>query len=285
MRERGRGVVCARMKPRIGVCSWSLRAESPEQLADRIAAVGVRFAQLHLDPLRERWSIAATTRALSACGIALVSGMMTMAGEDYATLESIQRTGGVRPDATWDENRRAARENAKLARSLGLQLVTFHAGFIPHDRQDPERTTLLARLRELVDVFAEQDVRVGFETGQETATTLLDALDALDRPRAGINFDPANMILYDQGDPVKALTALAPRVLQCHVKDATRTRVPGQWGAEVRVGTGDVDWRGFFAALRAAKLDVDLCIEREAGDDRIADMRAAHELVLREVER
>jgi sugar phosphate isomerase/epimerase len=168
--------------------------------------------------------------------------MMSMAGEDYSSLDSIRRTGGVRPAQHWQANLAAAHENAQLARRLGAGLVTFHAGFLPHDRKDPERAVLLERLRALVDVFAAAGIEVGFETGQESAETLGDVLADLQRPRAGVNFDPANMILYDMGDPLAAVRALAPRVKQIHVKDALRTRTPGAWGEEVRVGTGEVDW-------------------------------------------
>ena len=103
--------------------------------------------------------------------------------------------------------------------------------------------------------------------------------DELDRPDAGVNFDPANMILYGMGDPVDALRRLAPRVRQVHVKDARAARMPGTWGEEVRVGTGEVDWPAFFGVLRAGAPHVDLMIEREAGEDRVGDILRARELV------
>jgi L-ribulose-5-phosphate 3-epimerase len=159
-----------------------------------------------------------------------------------------------------------------------LYLVSFHAGFLPHATKDPERAVMLERLRAISREFTEQGVAVAFETGQERAETLAGVLDELG-PSAGINFDPANMILYGMGDPVAALRALARRVRQVHVKDARSACVPGTWGEEVPAGTGEVDWRAFFAALDAAGLEVDLMIEREAGDDRSADIARAAKLV------
>ena len=90
-----------------------------------------------------------------------------------------------------------------------------------------------------------------------------------------MNFDPANMILYDKGDPLEALRALGPWIRQCHIKDARRTRVSGTWGEEVTVGTGEVDWTAFLATLDELGFHGDLCIEREAGNQRLADIRAA----------
>jgi sugar phosphate isomerase/epimerase len=260
----------------IGVCSWSLRPTTATELAERVRACGVVYVQLALGPvLKGQIPIGALRDALEDAGITPRSGMMSTVGEDYSSLESIARTGGLRPDAHWAENLRTARDEARLARELSLPLVTFHAGFLPHDPRDPERAKLVGRLRTIVDVFADQGVRLGFETGQETAETLLAFLAELDRPRAGVNFDPANMILYGMGEPVAARRALAPRVVQVHVKDALPAKKRGTWGEEVPVGTGQVDWSAFFDVLDARIPEVDLMIEREAGDQRIEDVRRA----------
>jgi len=266
--------------PRLGVCSWSLKPRGPQDLAEKTRACGVDALQLALDPLRKgNFGVEDTVRCLAARGLTIRSGMMTMAGEDYSTPESIRATGGVGPDARWPDNLAAARANAALAWRLRLPLVTFHAGFLPERRADPRRDVLVDRLRQMVDVFAEHDVAVGFETGQERAETLLDVLDQLGRPTAGVNFDPANLLLYGMGDPVEALAQLAPRVRQIHVKDARAPRVAGQWGEEVPAGTGEVRWDDFFAVADRAGLRVDLMIEREAGADRVGDIRRARDLV------
>lgn len=274
--------------PRVGVCSWSLRPRNAAHLAELVRQTGLAAVQLDLDPIRTgAMGLDEVREALGRVGAVVASGMMRMAGEDYSTLESIRRTGGVVPDGTWPENLAAARATAPIAAALGIDLVTFHAGFIPHDPGDPLRPVLLGRIRELAVVFAEHGVRVALETGQETADTLLELLAELEGampagvPAPGVNFDPANMILYGMGDPIEALRRLAPRVLQLHVKDARPSPVPGEWGTEVRVGTGDVDWAAFFAVLRESGVTADLMIEREAGDDRVADIIAARDVVLR----
>jgi sugar phosphate isomerase/epimerase len=270
------------MAIRLGCCSWSLRPDSPVDLAAKVSKVGVSAVQLALDPLRtERWSLDETVSTLSAAGIEIRSGMMTTQGEDYSTLETIRQTGGVRLDEHWDANLTAADANARVAATLGLELVTFHAGFIPHDPADQLHSVMIERLRAVVDGFAARGVKVAFETGQETAETLAAALDQLDRPEVGVNFDPANMILYGMGDPVDALRRLAPRVRQIHLKDALPAAKPGTWGKEVPVGSGAVDWPAFFRETKAARLAGDLMIEREAGESRIPDMRRARDLVTR----
>ena len=265
---------------RLAVCSWSLQPESPEKLVADLKSIGISRVQLALEPLRAEPKVWGKFPELAAQhGIQTVSGMIATKGEDYTTMESIQRTGGIVPDETWDENWRNIQEIANIAARLNLGLVTFHAGFLPHDPSDPGFNKLLNRLRQVADVFAARNISLGLETGQETAETLGAFLQKLDRKSVGVNFDPANMILYDQGNPLAALRQLAPWLKQCHIKDATRTKEKGAWGEEVVVGTGEVDWREFFRILSDLNFKGDCCIEREAGDSRAADIRAARDYV------
>jgi sugar phosphate isomerase/epimerase len=270
----------------LGVCSWSLHPVSAAELVERVRACGVTGVQLALDPLRERrpgWGVTETRDAVRSAGLVLLSGMMGMKGEDYSTLETIKATGGVRPDATWADNRAAAERNADLATELGIRLVTFHAGFLPHSKGDPERERMLARLTELATIFGRRGVAVAFETGQESADTLAEVMAELQSragttpgvtgPAPGVNFDPANMILYGMGDPVAAVERLAPWVRQVHVKDALPTAVPGTWGQEVPVGHGAVEWARFLSVVGARLPGVDLVIEREAGERRVDEVR------------
>ena len=265
---------------RLGICSWSLRPQNPADLAERVQRAGFSAVQLALTPVVEEpavWGHA--IQHLQGAGIAVLSGMLATHAEDYSTLESIARTGGLRPAQHWPANLERARHVAACAAQAGIPLVTFHAGFIPHEPRDPERAVLLDRLRQVADIFAQHHVRLGLETGQESAATLLDALHALAHPNVGVNFDPANMILYGMGDPVAALRALAPHVVQVHVKDAVPTTQPGTWGHEVTAGTGAVDWPAFFQAMRALPQPVDLVVEREAGAAREGDAAIAAALV------
>jgi sugar phosphate isomerase/epimerase len=200
-------------------------------------------------------------------------------GEDYSSLNTIRLTGGIAPDATWEQNWINIRATAALAHELKLKLVTFHAGFLPHKEKDPNFAKMLGRLTETADAFGVAKINLGLETGQETAPVLVKLLTKLKRPNVGVNFDPANMILYDKGNPIAALRVLGPWIRQVHTKDARRTKVPGTWSQEVAVGTGEVDWPAFFATLKKLSFAGDCVIEREAGNQRVADIRTAKEVV------
>ncbi|MCB1120049.1 MAG: sugar phosphate isomerase/epimerase [Verrucomicrobiae bacterium] len=264
----------------LAVCSWSLRPKDTVDLVAMIHSLGLSKVQLALNDHRGSAGGAAIGRELADAGIEIISGMFGTEGEDYSTPQTIQETGGVVPDHTWKNNQVIARNAAEAAQALGLDLVSFHAGFLPHDREDPAYAKLIDRLRFLANLFAERGLKLSFETGQEEASSLAAFLKDLEAPNVGVNFDPANMILYDKGDPVEGLRTLLPYLQQVHIKDAIVTDVPGTWGSEVVVGTGQVDWPAFFAVLDEGNYDGALVIEREAGDDRVGDIRAAKEFLL-----
>jgi sugar phosphate isomerase/epimerase len=272
----------AAVSPRIGVCSWSLRPASPADLIEALTRLGLVSVQLDLSTVISDPKIWGNgVKELRKAGVSIVSGMMRLVGENYATLETIRLTGGVRPDATWDANQKHAIAVAGLAQDHNIELVTFHAGFIPEDVNDPEHAKLVERLRSLADTFADHGVKIAFETGQETADTLIEALQAIDRTNVGVNFDPANMILYGTGDPVESLKQLSPFVKQVHIKDALPTDAPGTWGREMPVGKGEVDWPAFVKVADAVRPAVNFVIEREAGEGREPDIAAARDMLMK----
>jgi L-ribulose-5-phosphate 3-epimerase len=155
------------LSARLAVCSWSLQPTSPQELIAAVKATGLSRVQLDLDPLRESPEVWGSTSALLAdAGIQVVSGMFRTVGEDYTTMETIRVTGGIAPDATWEQNKVNIAATVPIAKQLGIRLVTFHAGFLPHDEHDPAFVTLAQRLREVADMFAVHGIGVGLETGQ-----------------------------------------------------------------------------------------------------------------------
>ncbi|MEM1097259.1 MAG: sugar phosphate isomerase/epimerase family protein [Planctomycetota bacterium] len=271
------------LSSRLGVCSWSLQAGDPSATVERVRATGLSRVQLSMTPAFDdapTWG--GVFDALRDAGIEIVSGMIGPYGEDYSSLASIRQTGGVVPDATWERNRAMCEGVAELAKRHGVKTLTFHAGFIPHDPADPVFTTVRDRLAMIAAMCFERGVDLLLETGQETADDLTAFLDVLDETMGleigrgvGVNFDPANMLLYGKGDPIAALTKLIPRVRQVHIKDAVASGQAETWGSEEAVGTGQVDWPAFLAVLKDAGYGGELVIEREAGDARVEDVRAA----------
>jgi len=258
----------------IGVCSWSLQtdvrgvAEAMKKIGiDHVhlgirAAVGEKGDEFLAAVEAQNWTISAT--------------MIDFPQEDYSTLETIKVTGGVAPDQYWERNQELFLGAADATVKLGVKYLTMHAGFV--DESDVVYAEkFYERIRSLADAAAEKDIMLLLETGQETAEELRHFLEELNHPALGVNFDPANMILYDQGNPIEAVQVLAPWIKHIHVKDANRTQKPGTWGAEVPWGDGQVEPQAFLNALNNIEFDGTLAIEREAGNDRLGDVKLAAE--------
>ncbi len=267
------------MKPlSIGVCVGSLGIGELREAFSVAAELGCEVVQLtglpaSVETLQPQQVLDWAHQA----GLEIVSGSIVHAGEDYTTLETIHRTGGLAMDvaARMDDYRRAG---AWLGQA-GIGYLTAHVGFIPAQAGDPQRSAMLQRVGDAVRTLGEFGVKLALETGQETAEGLqafLADLRAEQTAEAYINFDPANMILYGKGDPVAALDRLHGQIVSVHCKDAVSSDRPGQsWGEEVPFGTGDVDARRWLGRLIDLGFRGPLLIEREAGATRRDDIAAA----------
>lgn len=264
---------------RIGVCSWSLRTVTIRELVAVVKAIGLADVQLALAPL-VKLSPADRKAAfdeLRDAGVGILSGMVGFPGEDYSTIDTIHRTGGYVPTATYAERRELTRQAAELAAAANIRLVTTHVGFIPAPTEAGYGEAM-ARIRQIADDLRAFGITLGLETGQEPADRLLLFLKSLGAGNVVVNFDPANMLLYGAGDPIAAVQLLGPHLGQVHLKDAVPSTRPGvEWGEEVPFGTGQVDAPRFLAALRKTGYRGPLVFEREAGPDRIADLRSGIE--------
>lgn len=258
----------------VGVCSWSLRKDVPA-VAEVMRRLGVEHIHLAVRPALE----ANGDRYLSEVNDqswVISSTMIDFPQEDYSTLESIKVTGGLMPDEHWPQNRMLFEGAADATANLGVEYLSMHAGFLDPAREEQARK-FSDRIRSLADMAAEKGIMLLLETGQETAEELRHFLEDLNHPAVGVNFDPANMILYDKGHPKEALRALGPWIKHVHIKDAVCTSTPGTWGTEVPWEDGDVGGDTFLKVLKEIGYDGVLAIERESGDDRAGDIALAVE--------
>jgi len=251
----------------LSLCTWSL-----ENDISRVRKVlkQSKTNKIHLDlkaaeKLRPLWEQE---------GVAITCTMVSFPAEDYTTLDSIRSTGGIVPDEVWELNRGIVLTAIHSTKFLNVPSLSFHAGFI-----DPTNAarfqTFIQRLTFLADAAKDVGVLILLETGQETGIELKHLMEEMKHPSIGINFDPANMILYGKGDPVIAMKLLAPWIHHVHLKDAISSKEPNNWGTEVPWGEGEVNSRQFIAQLKEMNYSGYLAVEREAGSEREKDIITA----------
>jgi sugar phosphate isomerase/epimerase len=262
----------------IGVCSWSLRCDIGG-VADAMRQMGIDHVHLAVRPALEQGGDSYIAAARKE-NWTISSTMIDFPQEDYSTLASIRTTGGIAPDKYWPQNRDLFAGAVGVTAELGVRFLSMHAGFIDHT-QPEYAAKFYDRMQCLADAAASKNIMVLMETGQENAAGLQQFLVKLRHPAVGVNFDPANMILYDKDDPVEAAAVLGPWIKHIHIKDALRTKKAGTWGAEVSWGDGEVGAERFLRALKQASFSGTLAIEREAGDERLRDIRQAVERLSR----
>jgi sugar phosphate isomerase/epimerase len=247
--------------------------------------LGVPTAQLHTPSQASRTP--QTARAFldrcRAAGITITAMFGGFEGESYADIPTVQRSVGLVPPETRAARTKELKEIADFAKLMGIQVVGLHIGFVPHDHGDPLFRQIVAVAQDVCDHLKKNGQSLHLETGQETATALVQFMGAVARPNLFINFDPANMILYGTGDPIAALTKVGKLVRSVHCKDGKWAKNPGkEWGQEVPLGEGDVGMENYLRTLKEVGYTGALTIEREIAHDPVrqkADIGQAVQLL------
>ena len=272
-----------RLEPlQVGLMFWTggdLGVEAtPDEILDSVDSFGVSCGQLGIHGEAELSALyaAAWNTALERRSFRVVTAFTGFRGESYASIPICAQTVGYVPAATRQEREQRTYEVSDFAHALGIPGLATHIGCLPEDRDTPDYKDVLELVQRVCDRCGENGQTFALETGQEPAAELLDFLHAVDRPNIGINFDPANMILYGSGERLAALEVLKNYLVTVHCKDGTWPVTPGEWGRETPLGEGDVGMDRYIAALRNAGYAGPLTIEREiGGEEQRADIRRA----------
>jgi len=248
------------------------------------AAASLKLNVIQLPPLPPQYLEGPVKEALlsgiSEAGLTVSAGCAGFPGEDYSDMDLVRRTVGYTQPDTLEERLRITAQCASVAQQAKAYLLTTHVGIVPEDKSDPVWSLVVEAAQRAADDCAEKGLLLGLETGQETAEVMLDYIEAVGRDNLRINFDPANMILYGTGDPIPALKALKDFVVHVHCKDGLYPTGRGQLGTEVALGQGEVGIARYLEALKEIGYEGPLMIEREAGNDRIGDIRRGRDLLL-----
>lgn len=235
--------------------------------------LGVPTVQIHTPHPKTRNAKTAEefSKKCKAAGITVTVVFGGFEGESYADIPTTVRTIGLVPRETRAARLAEMTEISDFAKLLGVPAIGMHIGFVPEDRKSTDYRELVNCTRDLLDHAAGNAQTLNLETGQETADHLLDFIHDVERDNLGINFDPANMIMYGSGEPIEALRKVRKHVKSVHCKDgkwATPDQRGKTWGTEVPLGQGDVGMENFLRTLKEIGYTGPLTIERETPNDR-----------------
>ena len=187
-----------------------------------------------------------------------------------------------------------------LSKELECDIVTTHIGVVPESPEHERYKIMQAACAELAEYADSVDAHFAIETGPETSATLKKFLDSLGSRGVGVNLDPANLVMVTGDDPVKAVHNLKDYIVHTHAKDGKMLAkgnpeyiygivhpVPVEFQGiryfeEVPLGTGQVDFPAYLAALDEIGYKGYLTIEREVGDTPAKDIATAADF-LREI--
>jgi len=169
---------------------------------------------------------------------------------------------------------------ARFAKMLGVTDICTHLGFIPENPSDTLYVEFIAAVRNLTNYFRTKGIYLNMETGQETPVTLLRVINDVGADNLGINFDPANLLMYGKANPVDALSIIGPYIRGVHGKDGEYPTDSVSLGVEKPLGEGRVNIEVFIKALHETGYKGAITIEREiSGEQQKHDVLAASNLL------
>jgi sugar phosphate isomerase/epimerase len=160
-------------------------------------------------------------------------------------------TTGLVPVALRRERTESTKRVADFAQALGASMVMTHLGFVPEDLNDDRYMTLIPLLRDIAAYCRARELDFCFETGPTTPITLLRIIEDVGMENVGVNFDPANLLMYGKANPLDAIDALFPTIRCVHVKDGFYPTNTRDLGVEAPLGEGQVGFPALIRTLHA----------------------------------
>lgn len=166
------------------------------------------------------------------------------------------------------------------AKRYDINSVTCHVGFVP-EKEDPSYEGFIADMKQLVQFAASLGQEFLFETGTETVAGLKQTMDDISQPNLGINFDPANLLIYGNDDPAVLVDTMCDRIRVIHCKDARRAKAEEKSGRETVLGEGETNFTVLLKRILDNGFRGPLIIERELtpGPEQEKDITLAVKLI------
>ncbi|MBI4979449.1 MAG: sugar phosphate isomerase/epimerase [Spirochaetes bacterium] len=254
--------------------------EAPETSFRRLKDFGIGYCQLAAPPDHYLYGTAGrrNTRllmnALEEYDIGVTSLFISFPDQNWSDpLNSV----GLTPPATRAARIARACRSTDWAKELGITQIASHVGCVAEDTGDPDYAGFVAAMRAFCLLLEANGQVLAYETGMETVDVQNRLMNDIGVGNQRINFDPANMLIYNKDDPMKLVERFGHLVVHVHCKDANRPAAGENQGREVRLGTGQTGFPDLFRELYRRGYRGPLTIEREIdpGSEQDGDIRHA----------
>jgi sugar phosphate isomerase/epimerase len=166
-----------------------------------------------------------------------------------------------------------------LGFDLGPRIVVVDVGRIPEAADDPRMQLLTEALLALGHHGDRVGAVLALESGLNSGDVLRKFLDRFDSGGLGVNLDPANLMMHGF-NVCESARALGDKIVHSHARDA-REAGASRTAQEVPLGHGDIDWLLYLGVLEELGYRGWLVVEREGGDNRVADVAAGVQFLRR----
>ncbi len=253
-----------------------LREGDPQAAVDKVKSLGLPSCQLGWPPNTPLEVGQALQAAAQAAGVTVTTLWASLPGPAVWNFTEGPSTIGLVPDEWRPERVKALQAAAVMAGKIGIQSITTHCGFIPSWPGDRQYQETVAALKDVLAACTDSGVQFWYETGQETPITLLRTIQDVGYENQGINLDPANLLMYGNGNPVDALDVFGTWVRGVHAKDGEYPTGGEKLGVEKPMGEGRVNFPVLVPKLKSMGYCGALTIEREiSGDKQVEDIQRA----------
>ncbi len=257
---------------RLGVVVWVREGQSIDEAIKGVHALGLRTCQIGFDNLTADVANPLKT-ALANYGVEATAFSEHGPGRRVFDFYNGPGTIGIIPPAMREARIRNLKLAADIASQCGIPAVHTHCGFIPENPNDPLYPQAVAAVKEVGRRCKERGEIFLCETGEETPITLLRLIEDTGLDNVFVNLDLANLIMCGKGNPVDAMDVFGHLVRGIHAKDGLLPTDTRNFGKEVPIGQGKVDFPTVLKQLKQVNYKGPMTIERETeGDERKKDI-------------
>ena len=187
---------------------------------------------------------------------------------------------GIVPAHTRSERMLISCRLMEWCKRYNIKYITCHVGFVPEERNEFYDRFILD-MQQLARFAGALGQEFLFETGTETAVHLKQTIADINEPNVGVNFDPANLLIYNNGDPAGLVDILADKIKVIHCKDANPPVEGAVRGKETVLGEGATNFTMLLKRLVDGGFNGPLIIERELvpGPEQEKDIKDAVALI------